>query len=95
LRNAARPYILGLVDVYDATIPTLTVTPGVHFNYAVAVPPMRDSDKLMASGEIARIDEAKDAQQAFSDLSILAERYLKGELLRPTAAQIPTGRCKT
>jgi hypothetical protein len=33
---------IGLVDVYAATIPTLTFTPGVHINYAETVLPMRD-----------------------------------------------------
>jgi hypothetical protein len=33
---------LGLVDVYAATIPTLTFAPGVHVNYAETVLPMRD-----------------------------------------------------
>jgi hypothetical protein len=33
---------LGLVDVFAATIPTLTFTPGVHINYAETVLPMRD-----------------------------------------------------
>ena len=33
---------LGLVDVYDATIPTLKFVPGVHINYAETVLPMRD-----------------------------------------------------
>jgi hypothetical protein len=33
---------LGLVDVYAATIPTLTFIPGVHVNYAETVLPMRD-----------------------------------------------------
>ena len=33
---------LTLVDVFAATIPTLTFTPGVHVNYAETVLPMRD-----------------------------------------------------
>jgi len=33
---------LGLVDVFAATIPTLTFTPGVHVNYAETVLRMRD-----------------------------------------------------
>ena len=33
---------LGLVDVYAATIPTLTFTPGVHVNYQETVLPMKD-----------------------------------------------------
>ena len=33
---------LGLVDVFAATIPTLTFVPGVHVNYAETVLPMRD-----------------------------------------------------
>ena len=33
---------LGLVDVYAATIPALTFSPGVHVNYAETVLPMRD-----------------------------------------------------
>jgi len=33
---------LGLIDVYTATIPTLTFAPGVHVNYAEAVLPIRD-----------------------------------------------------
>ena len=33
---------LGLVDVFAATLPTLTFTPGVHVNYAETVLPMRD-----------------------------------------------------
>lgn len=32
----------GLIDVYAATIPTLTFKPGVHVNYAETVLPMRD-----------------------------------------------------
>jgi hypothetical protein len=31
-----------LIDVYAATIPTLTFTPGVHVNYAEAVLPIKD-----------------------------------------------------
>ena len=34
--------LLGLVDVYAATIPALTFTPGVHINYAETVLPMQD-----------------------------------------------------
>src|SRR5215472_7388377 len=33
---------LGLVDVFVATIPTLSFKPGVHVNYAETVIPMRD-----------------------------------------------------
>ncbi|HTS40392.1 MAG TPA: GFA family protein [Xanthobacteraceae bacterium] len=33
---------IGLVDVYAATIPTLTFTPGVHINYVETVLPMKD-----------------------------------------------------
>lgn len=33
---------LGLVDVYAATLPGLTFSPGVHVNYAETVLPMRD-----------------------------------------------------
>ena len=33
---------LGLVDVFAATLPTLTFSPGVHVNYAETVLPMRD-----------------------------------------------------
>jgi hypothetical protein len=33
---------IGLVDVFAATIPMLTFTPGVHINYAETVVPMRD-----------------------------------------------------
>ena len=33
---------LGLVDVFAATLPTLTFTPGVHVNYVETVLPMRD-----------------------------------------------------
>ena len=34
--------LLGLVDVFAATIPTLQFVPGVHVNYAETVLPMRD-----------------------------------------------------
>ena len=34
--------LLGLVDVYAATLPTLKFSPGVHINYAETVLPMRD-----------------------------------------------------
>jgi hypothetical protein len=34
---------LGLVDVYAATIPTLTFSPGVHVNYSETILPMRDA----------------------------------------------------
>ncbi len=33
---------LGLVDVYAATLPSLTFEPGVHVNYAETVLPMKD-----------------------------------------------------
>ena len=33
---------LGLVDVFAASLPTLTFKPGVHVNYAETVLPMRD-----------------------------------------------------
>jgi hypothetical protein len=33
---------LGLVDVFAATLPTLTFSPGLHVNYAETVLPMRD-----------------------------------------------------
>ena len=33
---------MGLVDVYAATLPTLTFSAGVHVNYAETVLPMRD-----------------------------------------------------
>ena len=34
--------LLGLVDVYAATVPTLKFSPGLHINYAETVLPMRD-----------------------------------------------------
>ena len=34
--------LLGLVDVYAATIPSVAFTPGVHVNYAETVLPMKD-----------------------------------------------------
>jgi hypothetical protein len=34
--------LLGLVDVFAATLPTLKFSPGVHINYAETVLPMRD-----------------------------------------------------
>ena len=34
--------LLGLVDMYAATLPTLKFSPGVHINYAETVLPMRD-----------------------------------------------------
>jgi hypothetical protein len=34
--------LLGLVDVYAATLPTLKFSPGLHINYAETVLPMRD-----------------------------------------------------
>jgi len=33
---------LGLVDVYAATLPSVTFSPGVHVNYAERVLPMKD-----------------------------------------------------
>jgi hypothetical protein len=33
---------IGLLDVYAASLPALTFTPGVHVNYAQTVLPMRD-----------------------------------------------------
>ncbi len=33
---------LGLVDVYAATLPGLTFSPGLHVNYAETVLPMKD-----------------------------------------------------
>jgi hypothetical protein len=33
---------LGLVDVFSATLPTLSFKPSVHVNYAETVLPMRD-----------------------------------------------------
>jgi hypothetical protein len=33
---------IGVVDVFAATIPTLSFVPGVHLNYAETVLPMRD-----------------------------------------------------
>src|SRR6201981_666410 len=36
------PPPLGLVDVFAATLPTLTFAPAVHVNYAETVLPMRD-----------------------------------------------------
>ncbi|MFO1110830.1 MAG: GFA family protein [Bradyrhizobium sp.] len=34
--------LLGMIDVFAATIPTLAFAPGVHVNYAETVLPMRD-----------------------------------------------------
>lgn len=34
--------LLGLVDVYAATIPSLKFNPGVHVNYSETVLPMKD-----------------------------------------------------
>jgi len=34
--------LLGLVDVYAATIPSLKFSPAVHVNYSEAVLPMKD-----------------------------------------------------
>ncbi len=39
--TAAHPP-LGLVDVFTATLPTLTFEPAVHVNYAETVLPIRD-----------------------------------------------------
>src|SRR5246127_5508121 len=36
------PPPLGLIDVFAATLPTQTFTPGVHVNYAETVLPIRD-----------------------------------------------------
>jgi hypothetical protein len=33
---------LGLIDVFAATVPTLSFVPAVHVNYAETVLPMRD-----------------------------------------------------
>ncbi len=33
---------MGLIDVYAATLPTLTFSPGLHVNYAETVLPMKD-----------------------------------------------------
>jgi hypothetical protein len=33
---------LGMVDIFSATLPGLTFTPGVHINYAETVLPMKD-----------------------------------------------------
>ena len=38
----ARHPSLGLVDVFAATLPALTFSPGVHVNYAETVLPLRD-----------------------------------------------------
>jgi hypothetical protein len=38
----ARHPTLGLIDVFAATLPDLSFTPGVHVNYAESVLPMRD-----------------------------------------------------
>ena len=35
-------HLLGLVDVYAATVPTLPFRPGLHINYAETVLPLRD-----------------------------------------------------
>ena len=34
--------LMGLIDVYPATLPTLPYQPSVHINYAETVLPMRD-----------------------------------------------------
>ena len=34
--------LLGLIDVYAATVPTLPFRPGLHINYAETVLPLRD-----------------------------------------------------
>jgi hypothetical protein len=34
--------LLGLIDVYAATLPTLKFSPSLHINYAETVLPMRD-----------------------------------------------------
>jgi hypothetical protein len=34
--------LLGLVDVYAASIPSLPFSPGVHVNYSETVLPMKD-----------------------------------------------------
>jgi enoyl-[acyl-carrier protein] reductase I len=50
--------------------------------YIIDVAPWGEGRFVVDGREIAIVDRAKDARQAFSDLSILAERYLKGEPIK-------------
>jgi enoyl-[acyl-carrier protein] reductase I len=50
--------------------------------YIIDVAPWGVGRFMVDGREIAIVDRAKDARQAFSDLSILAERYLKGEPIK-------------
>jgi hypothetical protein len=51
---------LGLVDVFAATLPTLTFTPGIHVNYAESVLPMRDG-----------LPKLKDFPEAFGGSGVM------------------------
>ena len=78
---------LGLVDVFAATIPTLTFTPGVHVNYAETVLPMRDGlpklkdfpKEIGGSGERSRNSDRllrKSAKPPVSDRRVKGMRGL-------------------
>src|SRR5829696_8673444 len=54
--------------------------------YIIDVAPWGEGRFTVDGQEIARIDDAKDTRQAFSDLSALAERFLKGE---PIKSELP------
>jgi enoyl-[acyl-carrier protein] reductase I len=54
--------------------------------YIIDVAPWGEGRFMVDGREIARVDDAKDTRQAFRDLSILAEQYLKGE---PIKVDIP------
>jgi enoyl-[acyl-carrier protein] reductase I len=55
--------------------------------YVIDIAPWGEGRLMVDGKEIARLDGAKDRKQAFSDLSIVAERYVNGER---TTLQMPT-----
>src|SRR3712207_3293321 len=55
----------------------LAVVGGVR--YVIDVAPWGEGRLSVESREIARVEGANDARQAFDNLCVLAERHLKGE----------------
>jgi enoyl-[acyl-carrier protein] reductase I len=80
-----------------ATVQEFVAAAGEH-HYTIDVAPWGEGRMMLDGREIARIDDAKGQREAFSTLTMLAERHLKGEPIKlsaPTRAPlIPAAKAK-
>jgi hypothetical protein len=75
----------GFATGKGATVQEFVAVVG-NSRYVIDVAPWGEGRFVIDGREIASTDRAKDGQQAFKNLSALAERYLRGERSEAIAA---------